>query len=346
MTETELDGLLRRMATDEPAVNSEDSISWRAYREAERLSDARLLDPLLVRLPGAKTDLRIAVYFAISHLGRNTRSMAVAEALVGQLSRERNGLCLQFLLDDLLRLPRIPQAELIAPFAEDRRACVRESAIATLGHCPGGISEAALVQALRSRKDSRTVICAMRALRTVGTAQSASDVARFAADAVCEVRLTAIWALEALGGPELTPLFIAALGDRVANVKYNAMRAIRRCGDARAVEAVCRRVAYLLSHPPKIGMYGETEIVIGLSYLDRHRASNMAAQDLFDAIATQKWNRLNDEEKAYLRRDIAFFGECPPPMPPVEIPERESWVEAEWTLRNRLARNDDGGHPE
>ncbi|HEY3265888.1 MAG TPA: HEAT repeat domain-containing protein [Armatimonadota bacterium] len=328
MTEVELDDLLDRMQDQTLCAVSSDSISWKALREAEALDDEGLMAPLLARMSAAKKARRDRVYTALSHLGRNTGNPAIAEALIGQLGKETDKYVLHYLLQGIGRQPMIPHVERIVSYLEDPRWLVRHAAIGALGRCAGGIAEGALIDVLRHHADPDDLIYALASLNNMGTARSVPDIVPLVAHAKAEVRAVALNTLASIGGPDLTPVYIQGLEDRVATVKCYAIFAIRRRADERAVESVRHRVKHLALHRPKTVLHGETELVTGLHYLERYRASNASVQALFDWIATVKWPVLSDVEKGYLRRDLPFFAECPAPEAPVELPRRAAWLEA------------------
>jgi hypothetical protein len=84
--------LVARMATPEPRrINSGDSISWKAHREAEALDDASIVDELVEYLPHEPDKkLRRQAYFILGKLGQKIRGRDCASILLSPLSAENN----------------------------------------------------------------------------------------------------------------------------------------------------------------------------------------------------------------------------------------------------------------
>jgi hypothetical protein len=69
--QTSLVDLIARMTVRDGTVNSDQSVSWDAHREAETLSDASLINELVEYVQHeSKQDLRRAAYFYFRRIGR------------------------------------------------------------------------------------------------------------------------------------------------------------------------------------------------------------------------------------------------------------------------------------
>jgi HEAT repeat protein len=95
--------LVARMAAPEPRrINSGDSISWKAHREAEALDDPSIVDELAEHLPHEPDkELRRQAYFILGKLGQRIRARDCASILLSHLSAETNKYVLSVLLDAL-----------------------------------------------------------------------------------------------------------------------------------------------------------------------------------------------------------------------------------------------------
>ena len=83
--------LIERMTLSELNVSSDDSISWHAHREAEKLNDLSMvekLDATLAQKP--KKHQRAAAYFIIGKIGKNCRSAECASRLIAYASAEQD----------------------------------------------------------------------------------------------------------------------------------------------------------------------------------------------------------------------------------------------------------------
>src|SRR5437870_4393307 len=106
----ELVNLITLMSTPESrCLNSEDSISWKAHREAETLADPSMVDELAQYLQNETNKARRkAGYFVLGKLGQKVRSSDCASVLLSHVSSEKHKYTLSALLDALssVRKPR------------------------------------------------------------------------------------------------------------------------------------------------------------------------------------------------------------------------------------------------
>lgn len=131
MTTGDFGDLIQRMTRLEPGVDSADSVSWRAYREAETLDDpavAALADAYLAA-PCAPTQ-RLAVFRVLGCLVRNGHGDACRPTLLAHLGVETNRDALAALLDALAAagLPAGFDDAPIAALLTHRWGAVREAA--------------------------------------------------------------------------------------------------------------------------------------------------------------------------------------------------------------------------
>ena len=164
--------LIKRMTVREDVKNSEDSISWHAHREAEKLVDEAMAEELREFLnQKPKKEQRQAAYFIIGKIGKNRQSAECAVCLIKHASIETDKHALNSLLTLMGDLPK-PQHLDIGPIftlLKDKRWLVRHAAINSLKHCQNSEAEDALLAILETTTDPYDIICCHSTLNNIGT---------------------------------------------------------------------------------------------------------------------------------------------------------------------------------
>lgn len=178
MNEEQLYELIGRMTVREQMVNSDESISWHAYREAEKISDASVF-PLLMKIvednrQKKQKKIRAAAYFIIGKVLLQTFSREACEFLIRQLETETDRNILSRILDRIkdLKLPADVDISLIIACTKHDKWDVRHSAIYALGASDTAESKEALAYFLNQEDENKynyEITYANAALGRIGT---------------------------------------------------------------------------------------------------------------------------------------------------------------------------------
>lgn len=201
MTLDPLRDLLRRMTSEEVVVSSSQSVSWQAYREAERLTDERMVGELasLVRVSQSK-DERRAAYFILGCIGRNTGTAAAAALLVERAAVESDKYMLQGLLDALAKLALAPALSLepIYRHLNDSRWLVRHAAIRALSGASSPEAEEHVLALLAVTEDPHDKLYAHVTLGRIGTPRAIPFISPGAASRKRDVKISAEAAIQSI----------------------------------------------------------------------------------------------------------------------------------------------------
>ena len=195
--------LIERMTVREQCVNSNESISWQAHREAEKLVDASLISELrdlLEQRP--KKDQRRAIYFIIGKIGKNCRNAEFTLLLLNCVSAETDKYSLSALLDFIGDLPK-PLHFDISPLCvllSDKRWLVRHSAIRSMKHCHHAEAEDKLINMLENSEDSQDIVYCQATLNNIGTSKALPALSRNLKSRKPDVKMSAELAVEAIQG--------------------------------------------------------------------------------------------------------------------------------------------------
>jgi HEAT repeat protein len=197
-----LEELVERLADRAPLVgSSEDSVSWRAHREAESLSDPTMVDELVQGAVGQRSKhIRAACYFAIGMIGRNLGQARVALVLLQLLEGETDKYNLASLLQRIGGIPKLADCDLskVYEFLEDKRWLVRHAAIDALDNSANPEVEERLLRHLAEASDHHDKIHCHSVLNRIGTPRSLGPIEANLESRKRDVKLSAQAALAAI----------------------------------------------------------------------------------------------------------------------------------------------------
>lgn len=195
----ELADLIDRMSIDEPVMNSDESVSWHAFREAEQLADPELLAELAVALDGEPSQrMRQALVFTIGKIGKNIGQTTAKLALLRQIEVVKDADTLSAVFDRLAEGSKLEdhEAESILRFLADPRCQVRHSAINVLANSATSFPEDALLKFLEGTTDKFNLIYGHEALRSIGTRKALPQLERGRRSSIRVVKRSAELAIQ------------------------------------------------------------------------------------------------------------------------------------------------------
>lgn len=209
----QLRSLIERMTRSEPGVNSADSVSWHAHREAEKLDDPSIVQELdaYLRERPAKAE-RAAAYFIIGKIGKNRRRAECASVLIAHIGPENDKYALADLLDRLADIPKSADVDLTPIFGlmKDKRWLVRHAAIRALINTVSPEAEDRLLEVLRDSEDPHDAICCHATLNRIGTAKALPVLEVGLKSRKRDVKLSARAAIDAIAARTAAQQHLAA----------------------------------------------------------------------------------------------------------------------------------------
>ena len=194
--------LVSRMTVPEKrCLNSADSISWHAHREAETLSDSSMVDELADYVAHEKDKKRRqAAYFILGKLGQKVRSQDCASILISRLQQEENKYVLSSLLDATSGVSKLQELDLRPVFRllDDERWLVRHSAIRALSRTDSPDVEDRLIELLNATSDPFDITYCQATLNEIGTAKSLPHLQKNLSSRKRDVKDSARLAIEAI----------------------------------------------------------------------------------------------------------------------------------------------------
>ena len=202
---TSLVDLIARMTVRDGNVNSDQSVSWQAHREAEALSDASLINELAEYVQHeSKQDFRRAAYFVLGKVGEKFPASECAAILVAQAKKEKNKYVLATLLDALAHVSKPSDLDLTPVYAllADERWLVRHSAIQSLKRTNSPKVEDVILHVLETTSDPYDLVYCQATLNEIGSAKAIPFIAKNLKSRKRDVKDSAQSAIEAIEARE------------------------------------------------------------------------------------------------------------------------------------------------
>lgn len=183
----------------ETGHNSSESISWKAYREAERVSDIDFIPQLMLFIDKEKDKKkRDKACFLLGHIAKNTNSRLALTYLIQRVNKESNKYIISSLLDRISDLQKPPGTDLepLIKMTKSDKWLIRHSAIKSLNHSSDSVAEAALIEIIDVSNDPYNLIYSNATLNRIGTARAIPYLEKHLKSRKRDVKLSAQYAIE------------------------------------------------------------------------------------------------------------------------------------------------------
>jgi HEAT repeat protein len=172
--------LIDRMNDDsdhniEKGYNSADTISWKATREAEKISTIDFIEQLqnYIKIEKDKKK-RDKAYFIIANIAKNTNDQHTAGFLIQRLKNEKDKYIISSLLYNLSKITKPKGTDLTSLIVatQSDKWLIRHSAIQAFVNTNDEIAESTLTNILDKTEDPYDIIYANSTLGKIGTLKS------------------------------------------------------------------------------------------------------------------------------------------------------------------------------
>ena len=193
--------LIDRLARDDRATSSADSVSWAAHREAEALDDVSMVDELVGPAASDRSKARRhACYFVIGKIGRKVQDVRCARVLIDFLGAESDRHNIASILERVAEIRKPPTFDLSRVYAllEDSRWLVRHAAIQALENSESEDAETHLLRRLAATDDPSDQMYCHAVLNHIGTVRSVALLEANLKSRKRDVKMSAEAALRAI----------------------------------------------------------------------------------------------------------------------------------------------------
>ena len=156
----------------ESGYDSSKSISWKAFREAEKVDTLDFVPQLIICIDKEKDKKRRdAAYFLLGHIGKNTNDTAALNYLIQRVDKETDKQIITSILDRIgdLKKPSGTNLQPLIRATQNDKWSIRYSAIQSLNNSVDPVAESILIEILDSSDDPFNLIYSNAVLNRIGT---------------------------------------------------------------------------------------------------------------------------------------------------------------------------------
>ena len=182
MNEEQLYDLIGRMNEKNNSHSSENSISFKAHREAEKLNDPLIL-PILIKiikdnLSNNQKNIRSSAYYIMGKILKHSFDKSACEFLISSLAFEKDKYILSSILYGIadLKLPKDIDISLIVNCSKNEKWQIRHSAIFALRSSENPLAKKALYFYLNQDDEKKYEYEIIYSIASLGKIGNISDI--------------------------------------------------------------------------------------------------------------------------------------------------------------------------
>lgn len=199
-----LTDLIGRMCDDSDANTTKtgsETISWKAFREAERITDESYISELIGFIDKEKNKKkRDKAYFILFKIAKSTDNLEATQFLIFRIEKETDKYILMSVLDGLadLNKPKGTDLENIIIATENEKWQIRHSAINALKKTNDEAVENLVLKILNSTDDKYNISSCISTLKDIGTEKSIPHLEKYLSSRIRDIKDGAEGAIEAI----------------------------------------------------------------------------------------------------------------------------------------------------
>jgi hypothetical protein len=212
--DTYLTDLITRMLDEsdqimEDGFESSKTISWKALREAEKLTEEHFVPQLIQFIETEKNKKkRREAYFILGHITKNTGNLIAPEFLISRIDKESDKYIISSLLDRISAIQKPGELSLLPIIAatKSEKWLIRYSAIKALKLSNNEMAEERLIEIIATSEDAYDLSCANSTLYSIGTPKALPYLEKHLQSRKRDVKASAKNAIEEINKRHLTAI--------------------------------------------------------------------------------------------------------------------------------------------
>lgn len=308
-----LEDLLERMLDNtlfpEGSLSSADSVSWKAYREAETLTNEAYIPQLISFLSSEKNnEKRKKAYFILGKIAKNTENNEALQFIIDRIDIENNNSVLNNLLSSLKSIKKPENIDILPILRllkkENLDSSVRNDAIWALMNTKNEQAEEVLLHLSQQITDETDYShwYINNVLGNIGTRKSIPRLTELAHSKKMDTSATALSAIMILGDTRELPIFEKFIQE--GRNKDLALLALTIYGNEKHIPLIIKRIKEVVSRKrSQITLITEddkSEIMVGMEFLLKFVDKNIEIKKLYDFLSHKKWDNLFEKEQKFL----------------------------------------------
>ncbi|MDO4229991.1 MAG: hypothetical protein Q4C98_09265 [Capnocytophaga sp.] len=302
--------LIERMLDNtwaENATSSEDTPSWKAHREAEKIKNEELIPDLIAFIQSEKNaEKRKQAYWILGKIAENTHNQNALQFIIHQIDNEKDTSVITKILSAIKNTEKSAETDLSPIFhlitqGDDE---LKNDAISVLQKTHHPTVEPLILEicSAENSNEYRLWHC-LQTLQNIGTRASMDTLLALAGHKKTDVAVSALFAILKIGDERELPIFEKYIQE--GRNKDVALYAICKLGNEKHIPLIIKRIKEVLSRKRSeivfVGNFDEdkSEIMHGLDFLAKFKNQHPDIQPFFDFIKTKKWDKLFKEEQTH-----------------------------------------------
>lgn len=305
---TDLIGRMLDYSWPEGATSSEDTASWKAYREAEKLDNESLIPEFIAFIESEKNDeKRSKAYWVLGKITENTSNQATLQYLVNQLEKEQKNSVLGEILTGIEHIKKPAETDLnpIFNILKSDNEEIKNEAIVALSHTENPRVEPLLLEICQNENtDEYRLWRCIWILQHVGTRASLPVLEILAGHNKMDVSASALYAILKIGDKRELPTFEKYIQE--GRNKDVALHCLCQLGNETHIPLFIKRMKEVLSRKRSRMVYiadahgYKSELMYGAEFL--HKYQNTDTQQFFEFVKSKKWDTLFPEEQQFFTK--------------------------------------------
>ena len=307
-----LNDLLARMLDDSDRdmrpYDSSMTISWKAFREAEKLSEISFIPQLIEFIDNEKDKKkRDHAYFILGQIAKNTNDITATKYLISRIDKEDDKYVISSLLDSIcyLHKPKNTDIQPIINAIDNKNWQIKHSAIQALQQTNNQSVEDRLIKILEnSASDEYDLMYVNWTLANVGTKKSIPFLTKLLSHKKQDVSFSALRAIVEVADELCLPLFLEQL-DKGKN-KLVALEGVLKFGKENVIPNIIKRMKELVAKQRArqviVSKDNKTELIVGMEFLQKY-SDRVEVKKIFEFLLTKKYDLLWEQEKEWLEKN-------------------------------------------
>jgi len=183
----------------ETGFDSSKTISWKALREAEKITNPDFIPQLMTFIENEKDkDKRDKAYFILGQIAKNIDDKTTGQFLINRIEKETDKYVISSMLGVLANVIK-PKGTDFTPLiaaTKDDRWLVRQKSIQAFAKSEDEIAEATLIDFLDTSEDPYELIYSNATLNKIGTPKAISHLEKHLKSRKRDVKLSAKFAID------------------------------------------------------------------------------------------------------------------------------------------------------
>lgn len=305
-----IDKMLEKSDRDTVRISSE-TISWKAFREAEKIDNESYIQQLIEFIETEKNkEKRDSAYFVLGHIAKNIKNEEATNFLIQRIEKEKDKYVISSLLERIQYLEKSEKID-ISPIINATKSSnwnIRQSAISALSNSKSSLAENVLLDIINNSDDEYNLFYANRSLSSVGTRKSIPSLQKLLDHKKQDVSGTALNAILEISNQTDLPIFIEQL--QKGKNKFTALLGVIKYGNSLVIPNIIKRVKELVAKKRTIQVIGtkqKTEIIFAMEFLSEYAKENELIIKTYELLTTTKNDFLWLNEQEWLTENAVKF---------------------------------------